>query len=320
MRFSIIIPVYNVKKYLKECVESIITQDFTDYEIIMIDDGSTDGCSELCDKYEKVDARIRVLHKKNGGLSSARNCGLDKCVGEYVIFIDSDDWIMPGSLSAIDACIGRDSPDVLITTLTEIYPEEEIHRDEKFLEYIHRNGIDVESAHNWMTKETFNRWPAQKNILSKKFIDENSLRFLKGRLHEDVDWTSRVIYCARSFLGFTDSWYCHRMNRENSITNSINSQRIIDVIEIASTHYSEYINNPSELRKAVFINIMSTVYAKINLIKYCDKDGMEKVCRTVEANKQIFCIAPSLKYKLFSMSLREIGVSRSLKILKRLNW
>lgn len=90
---SIIVPIYNVEKYLPKCIESIINQTYTDLEILLIDDGSTDNSGLICDKYASIDNRIRVIHKKNGGLSDARNVGLDICKGKYISFIDSDDYI-----------------------------------------------------------------------------------------------------------------------------------------------------------------------------------------------------------------------------------
>ncbi len=92
---SIIVPVYNVEKYLDRCVESILAQTFTDFELILVDDGSPDNCGKMCDEYAKKDQRITVIHKRNGGLSDARNAGLDIAKGEFVGFVDSDDWIHP---------------------------------------------------------------------------------------------------------------------------------------------------------------------------------------------------------------------------------
>ena len=92
---SVIVPIYKVEKYLRKCVESILSQTHTNLEIILVDDGSPDNCGAICDEYAKQDARIKVIHKPNGGLSDARNAGLDIMTGEYVAFVDSDDWIGP---------------------------------------------------------------------------------------------------------------------------------------------------------------------------------------------------------------------------------
>ena len=92
-KISVIVPVYNVKLYLHKCVDSILNQTYQNIEVLLIDDGSTDGSSDICDSYTEKDSRIKVVHKKNGGLSSARNTGLDMATGEYILFVDSDDYI-----------------------------------------------------------------------------------------------------------------------------------------------------------------------------------------------------------------------------------
>lgn len=113
IELSIILPIYNVYNYLNRCVQSIIQQKFDDYELILVDDGSTDGSSELCDELAATDKRIRVIHKQNGGLSSARNAGFEAATGEYIFWIDSDDWIREDALTIIDAELKISKPDIL---------------------------------------------------------------------------------------------------------------------------------------------------------------------------------------------------------------
>ena len=100
-KISIIVPVYNAEKYLNECVDSILNQDFTDFELLLVNDGSKDNSGHLCDKYAHKDNRVRVFHKENGGVSSARNLGLDNAIGEYIVFIDSDDYVDVNYLSIL---------------------------------------------------------------------------------------------------------------------------------------------------------------------------------------------------------------------------
>lgn len=99
--FSIVVPVYNTAEYIEQCVRSILLQDFTFFELILVDDGSTDGSSILCDEFASKDARVKVVHQENSGVSVARNRGLDVAIGRYVWFCDSDDWIEPGALGII---------------------------------------------------------------------------------------------------------------------------------------------------------------------------------------------------------------------------
>lgn len=92
MRFSIIVPIYKVELYLRQCINSVLNQSYKDFELILVDDGSPDNCPIICDEYASRDIRVKVIHKSNGGLSDARNVGLDVAQGEYVLFLDSDDW------------------------------------------------------------------------------------------------------------------------------------------------------------------------------------------------------------------------------------
>ena len=127
---SIIIPVYNAESTLKQCVESILSQDFEDYELLLIDDGSTDGSSALCDEYMKRDSHVSVVHKKNGGVSSARNVGLQQAKGEWITFIDSDDYVSASYLNAIE---GRYEDLIIVPYVW--YKSSELKNDERLREY-----------------------------------------------------------------------------------------------------------------------------------------------------------------------------------------
>ena len=111
---SVIVPVYNVNNYLERCINSILEQNYQNMEIILVDDGSTDGSSIICDNYSKRYENIKVIHKQNGGLSSARNTGIDNCSGRYISFIDSDDWIDKEMFSEMIAQLEADNSDIVI--------------------------------------------------------------------------------------------------------------------------------------------------------------------------------------------------------------
>ena len=113
-KVSIIVPVYKAEAYLHRCVDSILAQTFTDFELLLIDDGSPDRSGEICDEYAQKDSRIRVIHKENGGVSSARQRGLDEAVGEYTIHVDSDDWVEPNMLEELYKKAKQDDADIVI--------------------------------------------------------------------------------------------------------------------------------------------------------------------------------------------------------------
>lgn len=114
MSISIIVPVYNTEKYLSACLDSILTQSFTDFELLLVDDGSTDKSGEICDEYAQKDSRIRVFHKENGGVSSARNLGIEEAVGDYLHFVDADDIVLSGAYEYLNTVIWEYSrPDII---------------------------------------------------------------------------------------------------------------------------------------------------------------------------------------------------------------
>ena len=123
MLISFVIPVYNVEKYLNECVDSVITQNFRDLEIILVDDGSPDGSGQICDQYAEKYGFVTVIHKTNGGLSDARNAGINAASGDYILFLDSDDYIANGSIAAIADYILKFSPDVVFLNAKKVFPD-----------------------------------------------------------------------------------------------------------------------------------------------------------------------------------------------------
>ena len=125
-KVSVIVPVYKVESYLRKCVDSILGQSFSDFEVILVDDGSPDNCGAICDDYATRDQRVKVIHKINGGLSDARNVGLDVAIGQYICFVDSDDWIEQDLLKDNVAVLEHSGADLSIFGFTEIYSDREV--------------------------------------------------------------------------------------------------------------------------------------------------------------------------------------------------
>lgn len=125
MFFSVIVPIYNVEKYLCTCLDSILAQDFREYELILVDDGSADGCSDICDAYAEKDGRVCVIHKENGGLVSARNAGIRKAQGEYILYVDGDDWVSPDWMTVIQEQIlaAPRKPDLVVFGSVMLYED-----------------------------------------------------------------------------------------------------------------------------------------------------------------------------------------------------
>lgn len=220
---SIIIPVYKVEKYLSACLDSILQQIDNSIEIILVDDGSPDNSGMICDFYSRNYTNISVIHKENGGLSDARNAGIDKSKGRYIWFIDSDDDICENSIQQVVSKIKEYTPDVFVIQ-SKIVHEDGYRVNEKV--YTIKTGLYSSQEYMEQLKNNSKSviFCAQYQICKKEFIEKNSLRFYKGIIHEDELWTPQILLCASSIYYSGLNIYNHYM-RPGSIMNSNNYEK-----------------------------------------------------------------------------------------------
>ena len=186
---SVIVPVYNMGKYLPKCMDSLLNQTYNNYEIILVDDGSTDGSSDLCDQVAEKSDKVRVIHKENGGLSSARNCGIDCAKGEYIIFPDPDDWVEPNYLETLLAIMERDDADLSICGFYRFN-----QKGESVFELPPKAVLDTKSAlHRLVLPSDFSGY-AWNKLFSMQKIAESGLRF-----DEELKSLQDLHFCFRYF-------------------------------------------------------------------------------------------------------------------------
>ena len=235
MLFSIVIPVYNVAPYLRECVDSVLAQEFTDYEIILVDDGSTDNSPNICDKYAETHTQIKVIHKANGGLSDARNFGTKEAQGDYLMFLDSDDfWNGKNILFEIYNIIKENNPDLIIHELSSFYDLEKIIPRKFKNEGIQKFSLDFKNDLKELVNNDIYYATACNKIIKTSIIKENNIEFSKGKLHEDVAWCADIIPYVSSYSLYKKPFYYYRKEREGSLTVQIKPKNIIDLIDIIS--------------------------------------------------------------------------------------
>lgn len=230
IKFSIVVPVYNVEEYLEECLKSLMNQTYKAYEIILVDDGSTDGSAELCDLYAEQFSEVKAYHKENGGLSDARNYGIDKVSGEYMVFVDSDDYINTNTLQTyFQACHENDYPDLLIDQSMYSFSNGRMRSDKYY-------GYKILGKKNG--KEAFMilssggpLWSPCAKCYKVDYWRKKDFHFTKGIYGEDLDLIYKVIYLADSVV-MTPGTYYYREKREGSICNTINKKKLMDVLDI----------------------------------------------------------------------------------------
>ena len=231
MKLSIIIPVYNTEDYLERCLASCLDQDIpeSEYEIVVLNDGSTDGSLQVAERISSSHPNIRIVSQENGGLSRARNAGLREAVGDYVWFVDSDDYIARNCLGMLWARCAEETLDVLGMGSYKVMPDGSVIERRYYDQGASRTVYDGPSA---MRSGLLKTPCAPFYIMRRAYLLENDLAFLAGYLHEDEEFTPRMFYGAGriSFVGECCYYACVR---GNSITHTVNPKRAFDLIAIA---------------------------------------------------------------------------------------
>lgn len=221
---SIIVPVYKVEKYLSRCIDSILAQTYTNIEIILVDDGSPDNCDKICDEYAKKDNRIKVIHKNNGGLSDARNAGLEIASGDYIGFVDSDDYIKEDMYQKLlKACIDNNAQ-LSICGRYDVF-ENEIIPSFSFSGFKIWNSKEaIENLLTWNNLDS----SACDKLFNKQLFKK--LRFPVGKYNEDIFVMTNILHEVNKIVHIGESmyYYCHR---PNSITTEIFSEKKMDLLD-----------------------------------------------------------------------------------------
>jgi len=269
---SIIVPIYNVEKYLDRCIYSIVDQTYKELEIILVDDGSPDNCPAMCDVWAEKDSRIKVIHKENGGLSDARNAGLEVANGELIGFVDSDDWIAPEMYERLMKALENDQSDIAACTVEMVWEDGTPNR----LLTIQENLIlDRSEAQLALLNETKLKQPVWYKLYKKSVIDGK--QFEVGKQHEDVYWSYQVIGNANqvSIIDYVGYFY---LQRQGSImdNNSYTIKRL-DAMEAFERRYKYISEEFPELEPIARRNIVvSCIYHGQMALRYLPKDEQKK--------------------------------------------
>lgn len=313
---SVIVPVYNVEKYLDRCVQSIVDQTYKNLEIILVDDGSPDNCGTMCDAWAAKDSRIKVIHKKNGGLSDARNAGLAVATGEYIGFIDSDDWIAPQFYEELYNAIVQYGCDLAECKYRathgdnpappQTYPATTYSR------------TDAMQAH--LSKKAFHQvvW----NKLYRKAII--SVPFEVGRYHEDEFWTYQIIGNCNSLVHISAHLYYY-FQRESSIMGQNYSLKRLDAVVAKSRRFAFVQKHFPSLAQDCSVDLAFTClyHGQMALRHLCSEDqkkafsALAIIYKNMDIPKQTFS-SQSLTHRLW-LRMAKISLPLTCRIRTILN-
>lgn len=316
--FSVIIPVYNVEKYLPQCVESVLRQSFEKIEVILVDDGSPDNCPAICDEFANKDSRVRVIHKQNGGLSDARNYGIRAAQGEYLLFLDSDDyWGEADALETVFSRIGQyeETADMLMFQAQLIYPDGTIIPDrngfpdnfndmtrEESLVYMVENGLLIGSACS--------------KVVKRSFLLENNLFFKVGIKSEDVHWIFRVATAMPKYQYTDQYFYMYRKGRPGSITTNVSFAHLCQLADMLE-EFSDEESYDNDTAKRCVLGLVA--YQLTILMAYVsnltDRIQRKQLTRRIKGMERLLAYDLHPRVKLVNKVRRYAGLDLTIVLL-----
>lgn len=317
--FSIIVPVYKVEKYIHQCVDSLLNQDYENYEIILVDDGSPDKCPDFCDDYAAKYSKVKVVHKVNGGLSDARNKGVEVAFGQYVTFVDSDDfWKETNVLSNIADIINEYHPDIIVSDIIKYYAD-----SDKYL----YPSITCDSSLNGKSKTgilnyLYYNHADLKMSACQKFVLRALLtnhQFKKGLLSEDIDWSLSLYPHAKNICLYNKPYYCYRQMREGSITNTASQKSFDSLIQIIDKWENAIKQlDISKEEKDIYLGYLAyqlsiTMPLSLSLTNESKRDALNQIKQKIG----LFNYPLNSKTKKVRLLVKCLGVETASKLLSK---
>lgn len=305
---SVIVPIYKVEDYLHRCVESIMNQTYRKLEIILVDDGSPDNCPALCDKYAKKDSRVKVIHKKNGGLSDARNAGMEVATGEYISFIDSDDYIAADFFEILYNTMQSENSDIAECSVVKFYEDNHFDKysdDNKITSYSNQDALSGLISENPFKQHVWNKLYKADLVLD--------IPYAVGKLNEDEFWTYQIFGRAEKITRINKTMYYY-FQRESSIMGNTYNLRRLDALE-GKVNRQKYIEeNYSDLKIQSKVDLYgSCMFAYQCVLKYMSGNDKKKAKQIIYECK-----------KKYNLSLKEINSildsSKKYYLLAKLNF
>lgn len=308
-KVSVIVPIYNVEDYLEECINSIINQTYKNLEIILVDDGSKDSSGKMCDNYQKKDDRIRVFHKKNGGLSDARNEGIKRATGKYICFVDSDDYIENNYIELLYNNIKKFNVKISVASYRYVFEDGNIKNFEMASELMLKSS----AMKKLFYENAFGNYAWNKMYDINLF---NDIKFPIGRKMEDLGIMYLLIEkCSKIY--FDSSIIYNYRQRKNSIVHNINKNFLVDRLDLTIERFEHFKKNYAVFDE-LYVNLISICldtyeylyfddyYSKICL-NYLNSKELKKYFFELNLKKKIKFLCLKLNKKLYIKFFKKVG-------------
>ena len=314
---SIVVPVYNVEKYIDNCIESILNQTYDDYELILVDDGSKDSCPQICDSYAKQDKRIKVIHKENAGLSDARNAGTALAKGKYITYIDSDDYINPLYLEMLLKAITETGAEFSIAGIKNVYSLDSSENIK--ISDVKIRKLSSHQALSLILYQKYHDVSASGILMPLNMAIKH--KFPMGKLFEDL-FTTYKYYLDASNVAVIDAELYYYLQRSNSILDSkIDSKFVNDLLEASDNIVHSCEKYPDLIKAAEnkkFSNYCSLVRKKLSVASNCSKT---KIREYLDKYKKEMLIDNNarMKNRIAALIMMVFGVKGFVKVCMLVN-
>ena len=314
---SVIVPIYNVEKYLKQCIESVKKQQLNSYELILVDDGSTDSSKSICDNYSENNANIRVFHKKNEGASSARNYGLKKASGKYVLFLDSDDWWNPqiDLNKMLEFAVQNPKIEMFLFTSYDYISGKGYYQRNEHKYFKDIDSSSVKRFYRSLLNNGNLEVAAYTKILKRDFLINNKLFFNTNLICEDNEWMIRLLRCLQ-YVGVLDyPLYIYRSERDGSVTGNIKKKNISDMLDIVQDSINYYDNNSNDVKNEELCFASYLWFCALGLANRLNQAELQEVKPLFKKTSSVCAYSNSKKTKLSNTVYKICGFNLTVKIL-----
>ena len=280
---SIIVPVYQVENYLHKCVDSILAQTFTDFELILVDDGSKDRSGQICDEYAEMDERVKVIHKENSGPSDTRNRGIEQAAGNYFMFVDSDDYIAPTMVECLYQSILKENADIAACNFLYSFEDD---RNQDFSTNIQWEVVSgAEIFYNRKNDRSCGYWTVVWNKLYKSKVF-GKLRFRAGKYYEDEFWANDIYQMDIKMVTIPECLYYYRQHGNNSMKTT-NSKKNLDILEALQDRIDIYLMDETHAAQAYRVLIYSLEYLEKSKRMITNREEKAKYLQAEKRTKDI---------------------------------
>ena len=280
---SIIVPVYQVENYLHKCVDSILAQTFTDFELILVDDGSKDRSGQICDEYAEMDERVTVIHKENSGPSDTRNRGIEQAAGNYFMFVDSDDYIAPTMVECLYQSILKENADIAACNFLYFFEDD---RNQDFSTNIQWEVVSgAEIFYNRKNDRSCGYWTVVWNKLYKSKVF-GKLRFRAGKYYEDEFWANDIYQMDIKMVTIPECLYYYRQHGNNSMKTT-NSKKNLDILEALQERIGVYLMDQTHSAQAYRVLIYSLEYLEKSKRMITNREEKAKYLQAEKRTKDI---------------------------------